>query len=225
MPENLLSKSYTINPVNQPLSIDSDWNKDVWKEIEPLELNHYMGPGPIHRPQVQVKVAYDHDALYVIYQVHDQYVKSTRTAYQDPVYKDSAVEFFFCPSKSVSKGYFNLEINCGGTALFRFKSPEKGKILIPESEFQKMEIAHSLPKVVEPEIQEPVTWTLEFKLPFKIISPFYDLTLPRSGERWRANFYKIADESSHPHYLTWSEVRYPKPNFHLPHYFGDLMFC
>lgn len=217
-------KSYSATKLDEPFSIDNLWNKKPWKGIEPLELDHYMGTEPFHRPKVQVKVAYDEDALYVIYRVHDQYVRSIRTNFQDPVYKDSAVEFFFCPSDSDSKGYFNLEINCGGTALFRFKSPEKRKVLIPESEFQKLEISHSLPKVVEPEIQEPVTWTLEFKLPFDIIKHHYAMTNPKSGDKWRVNFYKIADESSHPHYLTWSEVIHPKPNFHLPQYFGTLVF-
>jgi hypothetical protein len=39
-----------------------------------------------------------------------------------------------------------------------------------------------------------------------------------------ANFYKCADQTSHPHWLTWASVDYPQPKFHLPEFFGRLVF-
>lgn len=216
--------THTATRLQQPASIDSNWDKSPWRDIAPVHLKHYMGQRPEHRPEVQVKVAYDPQSIYVIFKVEDQYVRSTRTAYQDPVFKDSAVEFFFCPGDTHEKGYFNLEINCGGTALFRFRSAEGEKFPIPADLFQQMEIASSLPKVVDPEIQDPLTWTLEFKLPIAILKDYYDVSVPQAGAKWPVNFYKIADESSHPHYLTWSPVKNPTPNFHLPEYFGVLLF-
>ena len=217
-------KTYTATRLTDSVQVDSDWNKSPWNDIEPLQVTEYMGPEPAHKPGVEVKVAYDTQAVYVIFRVEDRFVRSTRTAYQDPVYKDSAVEFFFCPADDSSSGYFNLEINCGGTALFRFKNKDKEKVLIPEELFKQVEIAHSLPEIVDPEIQQPVTWTLEFRLPVSILEQYYDVSRPAPGNKWRVNFYKIADESSHPHYLTWSKVIGPKPNFHLPEYFGTLIF-
>jgi hypothetical protein len=47
---------------------------------------------------------------------------------------------------------------------------------------------------------------------------------PGPGVTWRANFYKCADKTSHPHWLTWAHVNYPKPKFHLPEYFGRIEF-
>jgi hypothetical protein len=47
---------------------------------------------------------------------------------------------------------------------------------------------------------------------------------PAPGVKWRANLYKCADATSHPHWLTWSKVDYNRPNFHLPDYFGELEF-
>jgi hypothetical protein len=47
---------------------------------------------------------------------------------------------------------------------------------------------------------------------------------PGPGVTWRANFYKCADKTSHPHWLTWAPVNYPKPKFHLPEYFGRIEF-
>ena len=47
---------------------------------------------------------------------------------------------------------------------------------------------------------------------------------PGTGVSWRANFYKCADKTSHPHWLTWAEIDYPNPKFHLPDFFGRLDF-
>ncbi|MDT0677184.1 carbohydrate-binding family 9-like protein [Autumnicola musiva] len=215
---------HTLGKLTQPVEINNDWYKSPWEGIEPLEVKKYMGPKPVHKPRVQAKMAYDKEAVYVIFRVVDRYVRCVRTDYQNPVYKDSAVEFFFSPSKDPSKGYFNLEVNCGGTALFKFRSEEKGNVLIPESDFRQIDIAHSLPKVVDPEIKSEVIWTIEMRIPINILKQYYDVTPPAPRAKWRANFYKIADESSHPHYLTWSKVDYPKPNFHLPQFFGILVF-
>ena len=42
------------------------------------------------------------------------------------------------------------------------------------------------------------------------------------GATWRANFYKCGDETSHPHWLSWSPVK--ELNFHAPDDFGELKF-
>ena len=39
----------------------------------------------------------------------------------------------------------------------------------------------------------------------------------------RANFYKCGDKTAHPHYLSWSPIDTPKPDFHRPDFFGELL--
>ena len=102
----------------------------------------------------------------MIFRVEDRYVRAVTTDYQGPVCTDSCVEFFFSPSPDVSHGYFNVEMNCGGTVLFYFqRAPGKDVIQIPETEYRKITIAHSMPKIVDPEITTPVTWTVEYRFP------------------------------------------------------------
>ena len=107
--------------------------------------------------------------------------------------------------------------------LFRFHGPNAVET-IPQSEYGTMSIAHSLPKIVDPEIREPITWTLEYRLPLAILKKYCAVHTPATGVVWRANFYKCADASSHPHWLTWSPVDFPTPQFHLPEFFGTLEF-
>jgi hypothetical protein len=81
-----------------------------------------------------------------------------------------------------------------------------------------------LPKVVDPEIKDSITWTIEYRIPLSMLEKFSEVTRPKPGVVWKANFYKTASQSSNPHYITWSVVDNPVPNFHLPQFFGTLEF-
>jgi len=216
---------YTVTKLESDVEINAVWDKAPWQNIEAIELAYYMGERPQHFPKVLAKIAYDKDAIYVIYKVDDNYVVATTKEYQGSVFEDSCVEFFFTPHEDVSLGYFNLEMNCGGTALFNFQVvPRKDRTAIPRSDFDQIKVAHSMPAILEPEVQENVTWMLEYRIPFSFLQKYSKVVKPASGVKWRANFYKCADNSSHPHWLTWSKIEQQKPDFHLPQYFGELEF-
>ncbi|MBI9092661.1 MAG: carbohydrate-binding family 9-like protein [Desulfobacterium sp.] len=204
---------------------DAGWDTSPWKNIASEGIGNYMGEKPEHFPKAEVKIAYDDTAIYVMFRVADRYVRAVAAAHQDNVWEDSCVEFFFTPDSDLSKGYFNLEMNCGGTLLFHFQ-PGSGKerIVIPKSECNQIRCAHSLPSIVDPEIVEPVTWTVGYHIPLALLKKYCGVITPAPQVEWRANFYKCADNTSHPHWLTWSPVDFPKPNFHLPQSFGILEF-
>ena len=103
-------------------------------------------------------------------------------------------------------------------------SPETDLQRLPDEEIQQIEIAHSMPEVVDPEITDSITWTLEYRMPLEILTKYSEVTRPESGAKWRANFYKIAEINSNPHYITWSKVRNQEINFHQPEFFGVLEF-
>ncbi|MBT3198449.1 MAG: carbohydrate-binding family 9-like protein [Phycisphaerales bacterium] len=209
----------------EPPPINADWDKSCWRGVQAAMIGNYMGDRPAHFPKTQVKVACDEQAMYVIFCVEDQYVRAVAAEHQDDVYKDSCVEFFFAPNAESPGDYFNLEVNCGGTMLFQFHRPARGEhVEIPREALAQIEIASSLPRTIDPEIPDPVTWTVEYRLPLAILEEYCDVTRPSLGVAWRANFYKCADESSRPHWLTWAPVENPTPNFHLPEFFGLLEF-
>lgn len=218
-------ETYTVTRLSDPVRIDSEWNKEPWNGIPAIHINNHMGDEPDPRPIVHAKLAYDEEAIYVIFRAEDQFVRCVVDDYQGPVSQDSCVEFFFTPGTDISKGYFNLEINCAGTSLFAFQR-ERGvdRVHIPKSDFRRVDVSHSMPGLVEEEIEEPVTWTIEVRIPFDILPEYTDVIRPAPGVEWRANLYKIASGTSHPHYLTWSPVDHPVPQFHLPEYFGALRF-
>lgn len=217
--------TYKVPKLTQPLKIDGVWDKAPWSGVEPLNITKHMGEKPEHRPKVQAKLAYDDAAVYVIFHVDDRYVRAVAQKYHDSVCRDSCVEFFFTPGTEVGLSYFNIEINCGGTMLFSWHPEGEKAVPIAEGDCDKLQIGHTMPKIVEPEIAAPTAWTLEYRLPFDVVKKYCPkATKPAPGATWRANLYKCADQTSHPHWLTWSFVDYPKPKFHMPEFFGTLVF-
>ncbi len=219
------TQTYRAKRLSAPLTIDANWDKPQWNAVQPATLTLFMGDKPAHFPKTQFKVAYDANNVYVIFRVEDNYVRAVQQGYHAPVCSDSCVEFFFTPGTDIAKGYFNLETNCGGTILFNHQIARgvNVKKLAP-ADLDTIEIAHSQPTIVDPEIQTPTTWTLEYRLPIAILKKYTPIVKPAPGVTWKANFYKCADKTSHPHWLTWSLVDLPKPNFHRPDFFGDLIF-
>ncbi len=219
------SSMYVVPHLKQPIQLDARWEKDPWNSIVPLKLIHFMGEEPDHFPDVSVRLAYDDDGLYVIYRVHDRYLCARKKHYQDRVCEDSCVEFFFTPGEKRLNGYFNLEVNCGGTAYFHHQLGRGIEdVPVSDADFSFVQIAHTAPKNIDPEVTESTIWVVEYCLPFKILGNYAPITWPTPGVIWYANFYKCADGSSRPHWLTWSKVDLPSPDFHQPNYFGRLVF-
>ena len=217
--------TYTVKRLREAMKIDGNWNKPQWRSVKALYLSHYMGQIPSFRPKVHVKMMYDDDNLYVIFKVNDRFVRSVIEEYNGPVSTDACVEFFFSPDINFPERYFNLEINAGGVPLMAYhvyQQKEYQKFSVED--LKKIEIAHSLPGKVDPQITMPVIWTIEYKLSFSILKKYGSVIYPEAGKTWNANFYKTASKGSNPHYITWSRVDNSKPNFHLPQFFGKLNF-
>ena len=216
---------YHVRRLRHKPMIDAKWEKKEWRKAGIVRIERHMGSIPAFVPTVEAKMGYDQENVYVIFRVKDRYVQSRILEYNGSVSTESCVEFFFAPDASRPLSYFNLEINAGGTPLIFYITKPMSEIqrLKPE-EIQMIEIAHSLPRVVFPEIQEPVTWTIECRIPFTLLEKYTTVTKPDKGSEWRGNFYKTGSRTSNPNYMTWAFVDHPKPNFHLPQFFGTLKF-
>ena len=216
---------YKVVRLEKTLKIDGIWDKPEWKTAEAIKLKYFMGEIPSFQPIVNAKMMYGSNNLYIIFRVEDRYIRCVNRIYNSHVCEDSCVEFFFSPDSDSPEKYFNLEINCGGTPLMRYSIvPRKNFKVIEYEDLKQIEIAHSLPEIIDPEIKEAITWTLEYRIPLVILEKYSELTYPKPGVVWKGNFYKIADKTSNVHYLTWSLVDQAKPDFHLPAYFGKLIF-
>ncbi|MGM0529107.1 MAG: carbohydrate-binding family 9-like protein [Bacteroidota bacterium] len=216
---------YYVHRLAGSMEINANWQKAQWETIKSVKLENYMGCLPDHFPKTEVKLCYDDEYIYVIFRVEDQYVRGVATETHGKVWEDSCVEFFFTPHTDVKQGYFNLEMNSKGIFLFQYHNRKiKKQGFIDLTDCRRIETSFSLKKDVREELQDPVTWTVEYRLPFNILEKYMEVDKPVTGTHWRANFYKCADKTSHPHWLTWAPVDYPEPKFHLPGFFGLIEF-
>jgi len=219
---------YLIKRCVQWPELKGEWDGPVWGKVEEIPISIFKLASSDHRPRVRAKLLYDDDRIYGMFDVQDNYVRSVRTNFQDMVCLDSCVEFFVLPKEDA--GYINFEFNCGGTLLAAYiadwKPDERGnwktRVDLTSEDAERIEIYHSMPKVVEPEIQEPTNWRIEFSIPFAIFEKYVGPLGDIPGQEWRANLYKCADETSHPHWASWSPCE--DARFHYPEYFGLIRF-
>ena len=104
---------YTIFRAVTPPRLTGGWDDSIWATVPALRVGHFHPRSSDHRPMVRAKVLYDAGGLYIIFDVRDRYVQCLQTQPQSMVCRDSCVEFFVEPRPGA--GYFNFEINCGGT--------------------------------------------------------------------------------------------------------------
>jgi len=216
---------YNVKRTHKKIQIDGVWDKSIWRQSKSIEIINDNGWETNFMPKTQVKLLYDEHNLYVIFRVEDKYVFCETKKHNQTVWTDSCVEFFFFPNGKTTQEYFNLEINCGGKVLMAYqRTPKKDFSLLEIEDINQIEVAHSLPELVEEEIRESVTWTIEYRIPLNILQKYTGIASIKRGDKWRANFYKCAENNTRPHWLSWSKINYPKPEFHLPQFFGRLNF-
>lgn len=216
---------YFVKKTDDVVIIDAIWEKSFWANTEEIVLRNYMGEFPAHFPETKAKVKYNNDGLIVIFKVVEKNIKAISEKNNDAVFQDSCVEFFFNPNLSKT-GYFNLETNCGGVVLFGVRSKKGEKsVKLSDSEIEELSIKTTLPKIIKKEIKEETEWVIEYKIPFELLKKYMEFPIPASGDIWLGNFYKCADNSTTPHWLTWNKIEFDMPNFHLPEFFGKIIFA
>jgi hypothetical protein len=183
--------------------------------LHPIDIQPW--PEFNYRSQVRFALAHSGDSLYLKFQVAEKYVRATYRASNDPVYKDSCVEFFLAPGDRQT--YYNLEFNCLGTCLMGYGPKDKEK-------------RRYLPDAVIATIQRQALlqagagtlycWELTVAIPRQVFCYHELATL--QGLKGGANFYKCGDALPEPHFLVWNDIKALEPDFHLPEFFGEIMF-
>jgi hypothetical protein len=163
----------------------------------------------------------------VQFRVDDCWVRSVHTEYQDPVCRDSCVEFFVQPHADA--GYFNFEMNAGG-ALHVWYIQDSTRTINGFAQGEPVSahlaagivVESSLPATVFPELQVPTHWRLGCRIPFSVLETTQKRALNRTT-LWRCNFYKLGSGTSHPHWASWNPIG-EALDFHCPAHFGTLEF-
>ncbi|QNF32863.1 hypothetical protein HUW51_09000 [Adhaeribacter swui] len=197
--------------------------EEVAPELDNLEKN-LLDNTPwakySYKPQVQFVLGYNHDCIFLKFYVDEEAVRAKFRNINDPVYKDSCVEFFI--SFNGEENYYNLEFNCLGTCRLGFGASRENRQLLPEEFIRKIKHSVILQKTALPNGERVTSWELTLLIPAEVFTQHAITTF--QGINARGNFYKCGDELPRPHFVTWNNIYAPEPNFHLPEYFGGVQF-
>jgi hypothetical protein len=221
----MTANNYCAQWVEPLPDLSAEWSDNAWKTAQMAQLEYFRPEGSAHRPRTRFRLVHGSAGLRGIFEVQDQFVRSVRTNYMDEVWKDSCVEFFIQPRRDA--GYFNLEMNAGGAHLCcyiedpaRVPGGFRKFTRLPAEIGRSIQVKSSLPKTIDPENTRPVRWQLNFFVPLSVFEGYVGVLGNVRGQEWRGNFYKCADDGSHPHWGSWAPV--DEFNFHLPRCFGRI---
>lgn len=172
-----------------------------------------------YKPITEFYILHTAQSLFIRFNVRGNLLKAVYSEDQSPVYKDSCVEFFCLLPGELH--YYNFEFNCIGTcsASCRKSRYEDVQLLTPD-QMQRIKRLPSIGRRAFNEMQGNFEWDLTVEIPFELMGIETE-NLPKSIH---ANFYKCADDTDSPHYVSWNQIQTDSPDFHRPEYFGELVF-
>ena len=170
-----------------------------------------------YAPLCSGRVARTQDALVVDFRVSGLDLRAQNTADNGRQWEDSCVEVFIQDPEDGN--YYNFEINALGKVLACTGPDRHNRTPRPAEEMEEILRFAQLENAPK-DLEGIHTWRVGVLIPFYLIGLDPE-NLPKSI---RANFYKCGDKTAHPHYLSWSPVETPKPDFHRPEFFGELIF-
>jgi Carbohydrate-binding family 9 len=186
----------------------------AWEEHR---IDNLLWTGSGYMPDVRFCMAYSRTSILLKYIVKEKSVKAVYRQINDPVYKDSCVEMFI--AFNGERNYYNLEFNPLGTALVGFGSGKNDRVCLNEQLIEKIK---SLQRITPQNGNALIEWELMLNIPFTVFGHHHITSL--DNQVCAVNFYKCGDDLPQPHFLSWNEVVYPYPNFHLPEFFGRVNF-
>lgn len=145
---------------------------------------------------------------------HD-YFKTMDREINEEVHLDNCVEFFI--SFDGSETYYNIEFNCLGIGKMAYGSPNGERTLMEEAVVRKILTSSTLTRK-----GEFFNWEMLWSVPVEAFAvPAMESF---NGVTAAGNFYNCGDDLPSPHYLSWSKIVSPAPDFHRPDCFGEITF-
>jgi hypothetical protein len=200
--------------------VDGALTKDIWGSIPAISLSMYSGKPPTYK--TEVRALWNRRHICFGFQCEDPEPNCTMTKRDSPIFEDSnLVEVLFDPRGS-GQDYFEFEVNALGTIMDLYFE----RLNLDWHDAVRWDAPGARAKTcIQRNAQTglPTGWTAELCIPFA------DLGLarqPRSGDVWRANFFRYNTVSTlpgdHLELYAWSPTIIPK--FDQPDRFGFLTF-
>lgn len=169
------------------------------------------------RPDCRFRTGWCEAGIGILFEVEGQDLRAQALSDNGRIWEDSCCEFFIShPSDGT---YYNFELNCIGTLLAAKRRSRTDCEHFPADRISLVKRFSSLEHRAYDEKDKVFTWRNGMFIPFSLIG----IDGKNPPETLSANFYKCGDLTAHPHFLSWSPIDAPKPDFHRPDWFGTLI--
>ena len=216
-------ESEYIAAKSDDFTVIGDGSNRNWEKAEWLPLTQRR-PAEIDQSRaVKVKLLYSEAGIYCLFDCTDKKITATMEADFSDLWTEDVAEVFFWTDES-SPVYFEYEISP-----LNYELP----ILVYNNEWELLrwqpfyyetnrQTQHAV--TIRDGEQKPhaeiTGWTAEFFIPYKLLFPLNNVP-PKSGDKWRANFYRIDYDEERSKNWSWQLT---ERNFHDYSKFGTLMF-
>ncbi len=171
-----------------------------------------------YRPLTVITAAHSDGFIYLDFLVRCNYLRAVNYTDNSPVSEDSCVEFFVSPNPA-SGSYWAFEFNCVGALNASLCSEANGCIPLSTDVLKTVKRYPSVGSRPFQEVEGSFIWSVVVAIPLGILGLCYNGT----PIGMRGNFNKCASATSQPHYLSWSPIKTPAPDFHQPDFFGEII--
>lgn len=132
------------------------------------------------------------------------------------VYKDSAMEGFFCffDKSASNRIYLNFEMNANASLLVQQGEGRFHRTFLSDQEILSCNCKAELFSDY---------WTVSVWISEELIRRYSPITSLGEGSLFYCNFFKISETPEIEHYASAYPIDSPEPNFHLPQFFGTAV--
>ena len=186
-----------------------EFNKECFHRL----LSYHWESEPPYRPQTYFKMGVVGEDLVATLKCYEENPRAVFTERDDPIYKDSCLEFFVAPVEGREE-YVNVESNSNGAFLCEFGKGKHDRVLV-----SSLTPLSPVMESFEGEDLMGAFWGVTVTLTKGFLCALYKVE-DINFDTVKANFYKCGDDCEIQHYLAFSPVSTLPPGFHNPECFA-----
>lgn len=197
-----------------------NWSGASWFDITVQNGPRQTKPGK--QFPTRAKIMYSDKGIYFLFDCTDKRLTSTIMEDFGHLFNEDVVEVFLWPDTAFPL-YLEYEISPLNYELAILVPNLKGGATgwKPWHYDERNKVQHETSAMGQKKSMAAVdSWKAEFFIPFSLMSPIIP-TMPKSGTRWKGNFYRIDYDDAETGYYSWQKT---SGSFHEYKKFGTLIF-
>lgn len=197
--------------MSQPYNIPLLSCAEAFDSLPFLPLSHFQWTCR-YRPKTEAKLAFLPEVgFFVRMRCWETAPKCQCSQPNGPVCTDSAMEVFLFFPQADPHRYFNFEVNAAGVMHAASGPDRNDRVYLTSAEFVQTHVAAA---------RFADHWQVDLQIPLSLIAAHCGTADFAPGTPVHFNFYKIAEDPSLEHYVSFHKIPLAQPDFHQPVHFA-----